>query len=57
MSEKTEGTRGFVPPGSCQLIPYLMCDRAAEAIDFYMEVFDATEIGRASCRERVLCVV
>jgi uncharacterized glyoxalase superfamily protein PhnB len=35
----------YVSPGMAELTPYLMCDGAAAAIDFYAEVFGAEEVG------------
>lgn len=34
-----------IPPGGRELTPYLCCDPAAEAIEFYVKVLDATETG------------
>lgn len=42
----TENAPSYVTPGMCELTPYLMCDGAAAAIDFYVEVFGAEEVGR-----------
>jgi PhnB protein len=35
-----------VPEGYRSVIPYLIADNAAEAIDFYIQVFGATEVMR-----------
>jgi PhnB protein len=35
-----------VPDGYHSITPYLICDGAAQAIDFYREVFGATEVMR-----------
>lgn len=40
-----EKATSHVPAGTCELTPYLMCDGAAAAIDFYVEVFEGREIG------------
>jgi PhnB protein len=34
-----------IRPGGRELTPYLSCDGAAEAIEFYTQVLDATETG------------
>ena len=35
-----------IPPGQESLIPHLVCDRCAEAIEFYKKAFGAEEIHR-----------
>ncbi len=35
----------YVSPGMQELTPYLICEGAADAIDFYVEVFEAEEVG------------
>lgn len=35
-----------VPPGREGLIPHLVCDPCADAIEFYKQAFGATEVGR-----------
>ena len=50
MTESTESTEstettGYVPAGSHVVTPYLCCRGAADAIDFYVAVFGATEVG------------
>jgi uncharacterized glyoxalase superfamily protein PhnB len=35
-----------IPPGHESLIPHLVCDRCAEAIEFYKKAFGAEEVGR-----------
>ena len=35
-----------IPPGHENLIPHLVCDRCAEAIEFYKKAFGAEEISR-----------
>ena len=35
-----------IPPGSEGLIPHLVCDPCAEAIEFYQEAFGAEEVCR-----------
>jgi PhnB protein len=42
----SETTPSYVTPGMTELTPYLICDGAAAAIDFYVEVFGAEEIGQ-----------
>lgn len=42
----SETTPTYVTPGMAELTPYLICDGAAAAIDFYVEVFGAEEIGK-----------
>ena len=34
-----------IPPGSEGLIPHLVCDTCADAIEFYKRAFDAEEIN------------
>ena len=36
---------GYIPEGSHAVTPYICCDGAAAAIDFYAEVFGAAESG------------
>jgi uncharacterized glyoxalase superfamily protein PhnB len=36
-----------IPPGQEGLIPHLVCDRCAEAIEFYKKAFGAEEVSRA----------
>lgn len=35
----------YIPPGERAVVPYLICRDAAAAIDFYIQVFGATEVG------------
>ncbi|HEX4070766.1 MAG TPA: VOC family protein [Planctomycetaceae bacterium] len=35
-----------IPPGQESLIPHLVCDRCAEAIEFYKKAFGAEEVSR-----------
>lgn len=35
-----------IPPGHEGLIPHLVCDPCAEAIEFYKKAFDAEEVSR-----------
>src|SRR5260370_4473334 len=35
-----------IPPGHENLIPHLVCDPCAEAIEFYKKAFGAEEVGR-----------
>ena len=35
-----------IPPGHESLIPHLVCDRCAEAIEFYKKAFGAEEVSR-----------
>lgn len=37
---------GPIPEGRSGLIPHLVCDGAADALDFYAKAFDAVEQGR-----------
>jgi PhnB protein len=37
-----------IPPGHENLIPHLVCDNCAEAIEFYKKAFGAEEISRAA---------
>ena len=41
----SETTPSYVTPGMAVLTPYLICDGAAAAIDFYVQVFEAKEVG------------
>jgi uncharacterized glyoxalase superfamily protein PhnB len=45
MTESESTTTSYIPAGSHAIIPYLCCRGAAEAIDFYVAVFGATEEG------------
>ena len=42
----SETPQSYVSPGMDELTPYLIIDGAAAAIDFYVEVFGATEVGK-----------
>jgi PhnB protein len=35
-----------IPEGASRLVPHLVCDGAAEAIEFYKKAFDAVEVMR-----------
>ncbi len=35
-----------IPPGQEHLIPHLVCERCAEAIEFYKQAFGAEEVSR-----------
>jgi PhnB protein len=41
MSEPTS----YIPAGSLAVTPYLCCRGAGDAVDWYVEVFGATEVG------------
>lgn len=36
-----------IPPGQENIIPHLVCDRAADAIEFYKKAFGAEELSRS----------
>ena len=44
----TKSTVKAIPDGMHSLTPYLTCDGASEAIEFYKKAFDAAEISRAT---------
>lgn len=39
-----------IPPGQEGLIPHLVCDSCADAIEFYKTAFGAEEVYRMACR-------
>lgn len=39
-------TVAAIPPGMTSITPHLVCKGAAEAIDFYVKAFGATELAR-----------
>src|SRR5580658_8276280 len=41
-----------IPEGHHAITPYLICDGAAQAIDFYKKVFGATELVRMGGQEK-----
>src|SRR5262249_49189214 len=40
-----------IPPGQENLIPHLVCERCAEAIEFYKKAFGAEEIHRVPAQD------
>lgn len=40
-----------IPPGQGGLIPHLVCDRCAEAIEFYKKAFGAEEMNRMPAQD------
>jgi PhnB protein len=46
-------TTSYKPSGYQSVIPYLICDGAARAIDYYKQAFGATEVLRLPMGDRI----